>query len=411
MSDERWAWLREQTPVLKQYAYMNTGWSGPLSVPVVQAMERRLRLEMELGPTTRPVMEDRMEAGGRLRDLAARMFGAESEEIAVTGNTTEGLNIFINGLDIGAGDGVITTSVEHGSGIVPAYYLRERRGAELQIVELAADDAPGVIAERMAAAMTERTRLVILSEISYSTGQLLPLSEIVEAAHRVGAVVLVDGAQTAGHLPLDVHASGVDGYAVPSHKWLCGPDGLGMLYVRGDLIPDIWPAKMGGRAAASYDLEGNFEPRVDEVTKFEVSTVSGALIAGTVVALEQYLESGPQAVFDRVRELTRYAEQRIGGLDGVTLTGPDSDRARTGLFCFAVDGERSGRVSAYLQREAAVVCRAVQQFNSIRLSLHVFNTEQEIDGVAQAVERAVAEGIPEDVATAVAAETRAAERT
>jgi L-cysteine/cystine lyase len=298
--------------------------------------------------------------------------------------------------------------VEHSSGIVPAYYLRERRGAELEIVPVAAQDAPDAIAERFAAALSRPARLVILSEISYSTGQLLPLAEIVEAAHGAGACVVVDGAQTAGHIPIDVRASGVDCYAIPSHKWLCGPDGLGMLYVRRDLIPQIEPPKVAGRAAVSYDFEGHFEPEREKVTKYELTTVSGALIAGTVVAIEQYLESSPAAVFDRARELYRHARRRFEGIDGVTVTSPHLEQAQTGLFCFHVEGEEAARVSAYLQREARVVCRAVREYDSVRLSLNAFNTEAEIDRAAEAVERALVEGIPEEIAAGAGAETRPA---
>jgi L-cysteine/cystine lyase len=103
---------------------------------------------------------------------------------------------------------------------------------------------------------------------------LLPLRQIVEMAHARGATVVVDGAQTAGHVPIDVRATGVDAYAIPSHKWLCGPDGIGMLYVRRDRIADIDPVKVSMRAAASYDFDGHFEPQRNQVTKFEVSTMS-----------------------------------------------------------------------------------------------------------------------------------------
>ena len=226
-------------------------------------MERRLALEVDHGPTTQLAMDDRIALGERMREATAQLLGAEASEIAITGNTTEGMNIVISGLGLRAGERVVTTSVEHSSGIVPAYYMRERREVDLRIVPVAAEDAHETIVERFVEALGGRARLVILSEISYSTGQLLPLGEIVAAAHAAGAVVVVDGAQTAGQLPIDVRASAVDYYAIPSHKWLCGPDGLGALYVRGDLIHDLEPSKVAGRAASSYDLDGNFEPERD----------------------------------------------------------------------------------------------------------------------------------------------------
>ena len=397
MSEARWAWWRDQTPVLRDYVYVNTGWSGPLSRPVAEAMERRLALEVDHGPTTQLAMDDRIALGERMREATAQLLGAEASEIAITGNTTEGMNIVISGLGLRAGERVVTTSVEHSSGIVPAYYMRERREVDLRIVPVAAEDAHETIVERFVEALGGRARLVILSEISYSTGQLLPLGEIVAAAHAAGAVVVVDGAQTAGQLPIDVRASAVDYYAIPSHKWLCGPDGLGALYVRGDLIHDLEPSKVAGRAASSYDLDGNFEPERDLITKFELTTVSGAVLAGALAATEQHLESGPQAVWDRARALTRYAEERFDRIDGVTVTSSRREQSRTGLFCFAVAGEEAGRVGAYLQQQARVVCRSVREYNSVRLSLHAFNIEDDVGPRGRARGTRRGGGIPAEV--------------
>ena len=408
MSDEgrpaesaRWAAWREQTPALREYAYMNSGFSGPSRLAVHEAVRRRLDLELAHGATTRRALDDRHELVNRYRETMGRLFGGASpDEVAVTGNTTEGINIVVSGLGLQPGDCIVTTSVEHGSGIVPAYVQRERRGCEVVIAPLDARDSARQATEGIVAAL-ERARgrlaLVILSEIAYSTGQLLPLGAIVGEVHRRGGLVLVDGAQTAGHLPIDVRASGVDFYAIPSHKWLCGPEGLGALYVREELIPRVEPVKVAGRAAASYDLEGSFEAERALVTKYELTTTSTALIAGTIEAAQWFLDSGPEAVFERARSLNRYAQARFEQIDGVTVVSPRDDGTRTGLFCFTVDGLDAALVNAWLQHESRVVCRSVAQFNSVRLSLHAFNTHADIDRAASSVERAIREGIPDDI--------------
>ena len=169
-----------------------------------------------------------------------------------------------------------------------------------------------------------------------------------------------------------------------------------MMYVRRDRIADLDPVKVSGRAAASYDFAGNFEAKQGDVTKFEVSTNSTPVVAGTLVAVEQYLESGGQAIWDRVRALTRYAEDRIGGIAGVELTGGRTESTRSGLFFFAVPDIDPAFMAAYLQGEAQVVCRSVKQVGSVRLSMHVYNTEAEVERVAELVASAAAAGnVPE----------------
>jgi selenocysteine lyase/cysteine desulfurase len=221
--------------------------------------------------------------------------------------------------------------------------------------------------------------------------------------------VVVDGAQTAGQIPIDVRALGVDFYAVPSHKWLCGPDGLGALYVREKLITTLDPPKVGGRAAASWDFDGGLEQQRELITKFELTTTSGALVAGMIAAIEQYLESGPPAVFDRARELTRHAEQCFEGIDRVTITSPRSEEARTGLFAFHTEGLPSSALSMYLQQEAGIVCRAVKDYDTVRLSLNAFNNEHDIEHTAAAVEQAVRDGIPDEIIEEAAARAKRVE--
>jgi len=389
----RWEWIRAQTPVMQRFTYLNCGFSGPLSLGVAAAMDERTRLEMMDGPVTRNVQDDKMATMTRLRELGAQMIGANPDEIAVTGNTTEGVNIAVNGVDLQPGDRVVTTSIEHGGGMIPAYWARERKGAELAIVPLSHEDGPGSIIEKFDQALGDKSALVIVSEISYSTGQLLPMRQVIEMAHDRGATVVIDGAQTAGHIPLDVHAMGVDAYALPSHKWLCGPDGLGLLYVRKDRQADLAPVKVSGRLASEWDFEGGFKPKTDDVSKYEVSTMSTQAAAGMVVAIEQYLGHGAQAVWGRARELTRYAEQRFEGIPGVQIRSSRAEDSRTGLFLFAAEGLDATELAPWMWTAGGVVCRSVKEAGAVRLSLHVYNNEGDVDRAAELVERALAEGI------------------
>ncbi|MEE9278495.1 MAG: aminotransferase class V-fold PLP-dependent enzyme [Dehalococcoidia bacterium] len=368
-------------------AYMNCGWSGPMSNAVVAAMSEQIEREASLGPEAGGVMNESQRAiAGRLREATATLLGADPAEVAITGNTTQGMNAALNGVGAGAGDVVVTTNIEHGGGIIPAYYLRERVGVDLRIVPIGASDSRGEIVERFSKAMEGGARAVLLSEISYATGQLLPLAEIVRLAHERGAVVIADGAQTAGQCPVDVQALGVDAYAITPHKWLCGPDGLGMLYVRRERIPQLQPTMLGLGEAVSYDDSGFFALDGARMSKFEVSTLSSALMAGALAAIQQYQASGPAAVWERVRELSGYALQRFEGLAGVTIRSARAAEARTGLFVFTVDGVDPDAVVSAL-REGGVVGRRTKDRDTARLCFHVYNTEAEIDRAAEIVAR------------------------
>jgi selenocysteine lyase/cysteine desulfurase len=139
----RWAWLRAQTPALANTVYLNAGFQGPMSQPVADAMTDWLARELAEGPTSRPILEGRRNMGRRYREVVAQAFGADPNEIAITDNTTHGMNMVTAGLPVEVGDGVVTSGIEHASGLVPTYFLRERRGAELHIVPLSADDSAG----------------------------------------------------------------------------------------------------------------------------------------------------------------------------------------------------------------------------------------------------------------------------
>lgn len=393
MTAERWAELRADIPALERYAYLNTGFAPPPSRSMTAAVQARLDLELQHGSTTRLAMDEARERKEHLRGLFAQVLGADPAEVAITSSTGVGVSTALAGLALRAGDKILTTSVEHGSGVVPLYHAGAMSEVAVEFVPIAPDDSHGTIVERFTSMLDERTCAVMLSEISFATGQLLPVRAITEAAHRVGAVVVIDGAQTAGHVPLDVHELGIDAYAIPAQKWLCGPRGIGALYVSPEALPRIASSIVDVTLAEEWDLAGTFAPKGDVPGKFELAAVPPVLVAGAIQATEACLESGPEAVFDRVRELNRAAEARFATIEGVTIESPRNDESRTGLFCFGTKGIDAADLGPWLQREHDVVCRAVRERNVTRLSLHVFNTEGDIERAAVGVEAALRDGI------------------
>jgi selenocysteine lyase/cysteine desulfurase len=255
----------------------------------------------------------------------------------------------VGGLGLNPGDEVITCSLEHSSVAVPFYYSRERFGVNAKIVPLSARDSDADILGRFEEAVTGAAKLVMLSHVTYGTGQLLPLGEICRLAHDRGAYVLVDAAQAIGQMPVDVRELDCDFYAFPGHKWLLGPAATGALYVRRDLIERLEPPKVAGRAAEHYDFQGEFRPKRDVIDKFELTTVSVALLSGLLAAIEFAQGIGLDVVRNRSLHLARYATERLPCVDGISLISASPPEAVTsGLVSFSLTNVAAELVTACL---------------------------------------------------------------
>ncbi len=376
--------IRSRIPACSETIYMNTGWSGPSPTSVVAAIKERLDFESGMGPTTPPVIEAGRQVQNDAREAFAGLLNVSPQEITLTQNTTEGLNIVVNGIAWQPGDQVITFSPEHSSVLIPAYFLA-RHGVEVKVLPLAADEEPESIVAKVEAAITDRTRLLFFSHIQYTSGLRMPAEGLREVTRRRGVQMLLDGAQTAGHIALDLPALGCEYYSIPGHKWLMGPDGVGALYIREDLIPQVSPTKVSGRAAPSHDDHGSFEPEMESIRKFELTTTSVPLWAGLVEAVRFNREVGSAEVEARTVELAARAKSALSGIPGVSIHSPLEGPGCTGLVAFSLQGWEPADITKSLWEEQRVVSRTVRELGAVRLSLDFFNTEDEVDRVAAAV--------------------------
>lgn len=376
--------IRQRIPATQRVTYLNTGFSGPSPQTVVDRIVEYLQFETENGPTTRFVLDRRNETREQARATLASLVGASPDEIVLTQNTTDGINIALNGLPWQPGDEIVTDDLEHSSGLVPAYFMRQRHGVGVNIVSLDAQDSPGTILEKFEAAITPRTRALVVSHICYTTGLMLPLKELHELAHRKGAVVVVDGAQSAGHIPLDLHDMAADYYAFPCHKWVLGPEGVGGFFVRHDLLHNLQPTAVSGHAATVHDTLGHFEPADDDIRKFELTTTSAGLLAGATAAVEFLQEQGIESIFARNLALGERLRQRLDA-EGIEVLSPRGGPLATGLVTIAVGNHDPREFATALWERHNIVNRSVAYPAGIRMSLDFFNTEEEVDRAAAAV--------------------------
>ena len=379
--------IRSQIPVLAHTAYMNTGWSGPPPRSVAQAMKDRIDLELEQGPIMPEVLEAGREIQAQAREAAARIYNATVDEVLVTRNTTEGLNIVLSGLDWNQGDEIIICDMEHGSVIAPAQLIGQRYGLAVKVVHLDMLDSSEVILTKIESAFTPKTRMVFISHILYATGRRMPAEELRRVTKDRGILLMLDGAQTGGHIELDMARSGFDFYSIPGQKWLLGYEGSGALYIRREHLERIHPAHTGGRGIARPADANNFQPVADSMEKFLGGSVSVPVQVAFLEATKFVEEVGISNIEARNLNLADSAKAKLAEIPGVTLNSPLEREDSSGLVSFAIAGKEPIRIVEQLWENHRLVVRQVGHPAGVRASLHFFNTEAEInllvDGVRE----------------------------
>ncbi len=377
--------IRRELPATSKGVYLNTGTCGPVSRAVANTMAAVDERELTVGRIAPNAWQDYMAALADLRGSFARLLGADADEIALTHHTTDGMNIGIWGLDWRPGDELITTNNEHEGGLIPAYNVARRLGVSVKIVDIGLGD--GDVTGLLQAAMTPRTRLLSLSHVSWMSGARLPLAEIVAMAHRQGALVLVDGAQSLGAIPVDVHALGADMYTATGQKWLCGPEGVGALYVRRAVLDQVQPTFAGYGTIypdMDYDYQGNFRISA-AASRYEIGTSSRsgnmAMLAGLRWLEEDVTWPWAHA---RIAELAGMATEMLDGLPGVTVLTPPS---RAGLISFTI-AEQSPEAVVAVAGERGVWIRWLPKRGWLRVSTGFFNSEEDLNALCDALRAA-----------------------
>ena len=377
--------LRAQIPALAHQVWMNTGWSGPSPTSVVEALKNRIDVEAMDPPATMRSMEVGREIRAQAIQAVARLMNASEEELVITRNTTEGLNMVMSGLDWQPGDEIVTCSLEHPSVLAPAWMIGLRYGVAVRIVVLDPHDPTDVILEKFQAVMTPRTRLIFISHIQYSTGLRMPAPELARMAHENGAEILLDGAQTAGHIALDMADDDYDYYSIPGQKWMLGFEGVGALYIRKELLPGVFPAHTGGRGMDSPVTPGHIVPNHDTMDKFLGGSGSIALQAAFLEATRFIEGIGVGAIESRNLQLASRLKAQLRESPHVTVLSPDDGPLASGLVSFAVRGWEPNALDDHLWEQNRIVVRHIDHPEGIRASLHFFNTEDEVDQLAAAV--------------------------
>jgi cysteine desulfurase/selenocysteine lyase len=403
---ERTLAIREDFPILarqihgKPLVYLDSGASSQKPTSVLEAMDRYYQTShANVNRGVYVLSEEATAAMEQARVKVARFIKAKSsKQVIFTRNTTESINLVAyswGSVNIREGDTILLTEMEHHANLVPWQLLAARTGARLEFVPFTED---GLLDQDVYARLLEEThpKLVAFTAMSNVLGTITPAKEMVAQAHAAGALALVDGAQSVPHLPTDVQDLDCDFLAFSGHKML-GPTGIGVLYGRRDLLEAMPPFLAGGDMIRQVTLRG--ATWNDLPYKFEAGTPAIAESVGLGAAVDYLNALGMDFVQRHEQELVRYALERLGAVEGLRLYGPEAGK-RGGVVSFTLDEVHPHDLAQVLDNEGVCVragnhCAQplVDKLGlpaTARASFYIYNTPEEVDALAQALEKAKA---------------------
>ena len=374
-----WTAVRSLYPLARDLTYFNTGGLGPAAGPVLA----------KAAEVTRELQEKSEHGHERLagaRGIVARFLGAEPAEIAFVRNATEGNAIVAAGLQLTAGDEVIYESHAHPGGSYPWLQQQRLRGVVVRIFEPDPRAAAGNVA-RIAALCSRRTRVVQVSHITAPTGIVMPVAEITRLCRERGAWFHIDGAQSAGMIPISLRALGCDSYATSGHKWLGGPLETGVLFVRRERMDEVAPVLIGAHAAELDAATGEFRLAADAM-RYEYGTRNAAAIVSLAEAVRFQDGIGRERLAARGRELAERVRAGLTRLPGVEILTPSAPGLSAAMITFRTTRVPHDQLFNRLMKEHTIRCRPVteEKLNAVRVSTHVFNTPAQCDALIAAVD-------------------------
>jgi cysteine desulfurase / selenocysteine lyase len=398
-----WKTIREDFPILRERAhghpliYFDSAATSQKPRAVIDAL--RHYYEHENANVHRGLHElssRATEAYEQARRRVATYLGAASaEEIVFTRGTTESINLVAQawgGKFLGAGDVILLTEMEHHSNLVPWQLLAEQTDARLRFVPVLDDGT--LDREQLSLLLTAEVKLFAFTHVSNSLGTINPVSELCRKAHAMGALTLVDAAQSAGHLPIDVQELGCDFLAFSGHK-MCGPTGIGGLYARAEILNSIPPWHGGGEMIVSVTLEKSTFKKAPH--RFEAGTPNIAGAIGLAAAIDYIEEIGRPTIFGHDTYLARYAAERLAELPGMHIFGPTKQRGA--LVGFVMDAAHPHDLTTFADQYGLALrgghhcnqplMRRFGVSGTTRASFYFYNTTEEIDRMIEILRAAV----------------------
>lgn len=369
LRQDDWAKVREQFLIPPGRIYLNAGTLGAQPRVVVEAIIEATRKTAETFPPG--VKWD------EINKAFAALVDCDPDGLAFPRNTTEAMNFVANGLDIVAGDHIVTTNHEHIGGLCCWQLISKRRSASLTQVDIGKTPAdPEPVFQQIVAAVTAKTKVISVSHVNFTTGFIMPVKELSRFCRERGIVFVVDGAHPPGLMRFSIRDVDPDFYASSPHKWLHAPQGTGMLYMRKEWRTKLWPT----------EASGDWDKLELGATRFNhLGTLDESRYAGLLTALQFHNALGPDRVYARIAEMRTYLVRQLSGNPRVRLVSPLDSRA-AGMVSFQVDGIPALALQKRLG-ERNIRTRVISEYDYgyMRLSPNVYTSIGDLDHVVELI--------------------------
>ena len=383
VSESDWADIRAEYLKDPEEIYLNTGSWGVQPRPVFEKYTHLLR-ELELNPTRGrgPLREEL----GDSRRTFADFLNIQAQDIAFLPNVTAAINLVVNGMRWESGDQILTTDQEYGAVLNCLHNATVRWGVELVTAQIDIPPSrPDDILKPLEAAITPRTKLIVVSHITTGTGMITPIREISDLAHRHGVLVAYDGAHAPGMIHTDLEASGADFYGGNCHKWLCSPKGVGFLYANPavqELLRHLivsWGYSKEGMKQAEERPEINGSPAMYGFEAWGTTDLAGQAAVGEAVRFQQQI--GVKEIEQRGRDLSAHVRERVADLSWMRVRSPSTDGMFGSITTCEMDGMGGKGLGDTLYRDHRITIPVFEEGDdaAVRVSTHLYNTFEEVD--------------------------------
>ncbi|WP_213411750.1 aminotransferase class V-fold PLP-dependent enzyme [Staphylococcus epidermidis] len=356
---------------IKKSLYFNTGELSIVTNELKSKMIEEINHEFLQGRSKKGSRKNFQKKLDFLRKGVANIIGSLSEEITITDNTTMGINIVLNGINLQKDDEVVTTNMEHLASISPLLNLKERKGVVIKEIEVQEE---GFKLEKLDRLFTKQTKLVVISHIFWKTGEVIPIKKVINLAHSKGIKVLVDGAQAVGSYPVDVRDLNVDFYCFPAHKWLYGPEGLGFLFVKKSIRNQLNTVFSGISSFEYFNNYNDFSIQ-DNGKKWELGTIFRPSVIGMINVLNYLFDHlSLEHINYKTIFLNGYMKELISEISNIKICSNNNYN----IFTLILPKNINSKLLKEHLEKNSIFTKDIQDINALRISLSFINDKSDI---------------------------------